>query len=62
MLSINRCKTCKKQPTVQYYGRDNKVDIFCPSSDSECYPGRCVTGTDYATAVEEWNRLHGEKD
>jgi len=62
VTSIKKCRTCHKQPTVEYYGRDNKIDIYCKSPDSICYPGRWVTGTDHKAVVKEWNELHGEED
>ena len=61
MSKILPCKTCKQQPCVQYYGRDNKIDIFCDSPDSVCYPGHHVTGVDHIEVIDEWNTLHGLK-
>jgi len=57
---INRCKVCKTNPTVQYYGK-NIIDIFCPSDDRKCYPGCWVTGDDHDKAIDHWNSMYGEE-
>jgi len=59
---IKRCKKCKTMPSVKFFGKDNIIDIFCPSDDRKCYPGAWVTGKDHNKAIDHWNQIYGDSD
>ena len=56
-MRVFRCKECKIQPTIQYYGT-GRIDIYCPSMVRTCCR---ITGTDHKKAVDNWNQIYGEQ-